>query len=81
MKKLAFVFVTVALTFSLTSCKVNWFDKHYEVPWWVIAIPVAVFSLVVFVWAGKYIASKNTSAQNVMERFIQNGGKRQFHFT
>ena len=42
----------------LASCQVNWFGEHYEVSWWVIAIPVAVFSLVVFVWAGKYIASK-----------------------
>ena len=25
-----------------TSCKVNWFGASYDVPWWVIAIPVAV---------------------------------------
>ena len=39
---------------SLSSCQVNWFDKHYEVSWWVIAIP----AVIVFVWAGKHIASK-----------------------
>ena len=58
MKKLAFVFITVALTFSLTSCKVNWFDQKYDVPWWVIAVPVVIFSAIVFFVAGKLIASK-----------------------
>lgn len=46
MKKLALVFVTVALTFSLISCKVNWFDRQYDVPWWVIAVPVVIFGYV-----------------------------------
>ena len=58
MKKLAFVFITVALTFSLTSCKMNWFDQQYDVPWWVIAVPVAIFSVTVWFAAGKHIASK-----------------------
>lgn len=58
MKKLAFIFVTVALTFSLSSCKVNWFDQQYDVPWWAIAIPVVIFSAIVFFFAGKHIASK-----------------------
>jgi len=44
--------------FSFTSCKVNWGDKQYDVHWWVIAIPVVIFSVVVLVMAGKYIASK-----------------------
>lgn len=51
-------FISVTLLCSmlvlLASCQVNWFDKHYEVSWWVIAIP----AVIVFVWAGKHIASK-----------------------
>ena len=44
--------------FFLTSCEVNWFDQQYDVPWWVIAVPVVVFSAIVWFAAGKHIASK-----------------------
>lgn len=47
-----------AVGLSLTSCTVNWFDRQFDVPWWVIAVPVAVFSAIVWVAAGKHIASK-----------------------
>ncbi|MBE6718684.1 MAG: hypothetical protein E7574_05485 [Ruminococcaceae bacterium] len=53
---LVFLLCTAAL--SLTSCQVNWFDTHYDVPWWVIAAPVLMFSFVVWIAAGKHIASK-----------------------
>ena len=42
----------------LTSCKVNWFDRHYDVPWWGIAVPVASFLFFVCFFAGKSIAKK-----------------------
>ena len=59
MKKISVLSVLICvMTISLTSCQVNWFDKHYEVSWWVIAIPVVLFSLLVFGWAGKHISSK-----------------------
>ena len=29
-----------------TSCKVNWFGASYDVPWWVIAVPVGVVLVV-----------------------------------
>ncbi len=58
MKKIAFVLLTVVLSISLTSCQVNWFDKHYDVPWWVIAVPVVIFSAIVWFAVGKHIASK-----------------------
>ncbi len=63
------VILLCLLLVSLTSCQVNWFDKHYEVSWWVIAIPVAVFSLVVFVWEGKHIASKKHICSKCNEEF------------
>ena len=44
--------------FFLTSCEVNWFDQQYDVAWWVIAVPVVVFSAIVWFAAGKHIASK-----------------------
>lgn len=59
MKKRIVALLPICLfTLSLTSCRVNWFDRHYDVPWWAIAVPVVIFSLVVWIGAGKYIASK-----------------------
>ena len=58
MKKAAIVWLMLVLPLSLTSCKVNWFDQQYDVPWWAIAIPVLVFSAIVLFVAGKHIASK-----------------------
>ncbi len=59
MKKIVVLFVLLcSMTALLTSCQVNWFGKHYEVSWWVIAVPVVVFSAIVWIVAGKHIASK-----------------------
>lgn len=59
MKKILALFVLICiLTFLLTSCQVNWFDQKYDVPWWVIAVPVTIFSVLVWIVAGKHIASK-----------------------
>lgn len=59
MKKKAVVF-TLLLSFvllNLTSCKVNWFDKQYDAPWWAIAIPVAIFTIAMMLASAKYICS------------------------
>ena len=48
----------VSLPTLLTSCRVNWFDQQYDVPWWMIAIPVAVWSLAWLIGGSLYIASK-----------------------
>lgn len=58
MKKVSIVWLMLVLSFSLTSCKVNWFDQQYDVQWWVIAIPVIIFFAIVWIAAGKHIASK-----------------------
>ena len=59
MKKILALFVLICiLTVLLTSCQVNWFDQQYDVPWWVIAVPVTIFSVLVWIVAGKHIASK-----------------------
>lgn len=57
-KRIAFVLLTTVLAFSLTACRVNWFDRHYDVPWWTIAVPIVVFDAIVCFAAVKYIASK-----------------------
>ncbi len=57
-KRFTLVALTSVLVFSLASCQVNWFDRHYDVPWWVIVVPAGIFSLIIWVTASKYIASK-----------------------
>ncbi len=58
-KKIFLIAVLICIMIlSLTSCQVNWFDRHYDVPWWMIAIPIVIFSLIVWIVAGKCIASK-----------------------
>jgi len=42
----------------LSSCTVNWFDKQYDVPWWVIAIPVVILVLIFLVVARKCFSSR-----------------------
>ena len=46
------------LCLSLTACQVNWFDKRYDVPWWFIAVPVTILTVVIFWLAGRHIANK-----------------------
>lgn len=58
MKKAAIVWVMIVLSLLLTSCKVNWFDQQYDVPWWVIAVPIVIISAIVFFALGKHIASR-----------------------
>ena len=58
MKLFAFGFLISATPLLLTSCKVNWFDKQYDAPWWAIAIPVAIFSVAMILLCTKYITSK-----------------------
>jgi len=57
-KKMIIIGLICLVEFSLTSCQVNWFDKHYDVHWLVIAVPVVIFSFIVWIVAGKYIAAK-----------------------
>ena len=49
MKKL-FVFLSLLIsTLMLSSCKVNWFGSQFDVPWYYIAIPVAILFVVLYV--------------------------------
>lgn len=45
-KKIILALLILALALSLCSCKVNWFDETYDVPWWTIALPIALISVV-----------------------------------
>ncbi len=46
MRKVFGIIALLVLMLSLSGCTVNWFDKQYDVPWFVIAIPVAIIFLI-----------------------------------
>ena len=48
MKKLFLILFLLASALTLTSCKVNWFTTTVEVPWYVIAIPIALILVVAY---------------------------------
>ena len=57
MKKLFSIIMLIVLTFSLSGCTVNWFGESYDVPWFVIAVPVAVICVIghVYIMSGTYV--------------------------
>lgn len=57
MKKFLSIIILIVLVLSLSGCTVNWFDKQYDVPWFVIAVPVAVIFIIAHfhIMSGTYI--------------------------
>ncbi|MBQ6552914.1 MAG: hypothetical protein IJL83_04805 [Clostridia bacterium] len=58
-KRISFCCVLAVLPLLLTACEAHIGNHSFEVPWYFIAIPVALFTVLVFVIAGIAI-SKNT---------------------
>jgi DNA-directed RNA polymerase subunit RPC12/RpoP len=58
LKRILFIAILLLMTFALTSCRVNWFDESYNVPWYVVAITTAIFCVIAFFIAGKTISNK-----------------------
>ena len=58
-RKLALLCAAVPPCFLLSSCDVHFFGTHYDVEWYVIAIPTAIVVAVVTILAG-VVLSKNT---------------------
>ena len=55
MKKTFFFSILITVTLCLTSCKVNWFGDTLDVPWYYIAVPVAIIFI-----AGYFILMSKT---------------------
>lgn len=55
MKKVLLLLISLIVALSLTSCTVNWFGGTREVPWYYVAIPVAVIFI-----AGYFILMSKT---------------------
>ena len=47
-KALSFVLL-LSSTFMLSSCRVNWFGDHFDVPWYFSVIPILVLFLVLYI--------------------------------
>lgn len=65
-------------TFALAFGKVNWFDQQYDVPWWVIAVPVIIIFLITWIVAGKHIASKKYACPKCNKTFYPRWWKAAF---
>ena len=54
------LFTLILFMFSLTSCKVNWFDRQIDVHWFVIAIPVVLIFIIshIFIVTREYRCPK-----------------------
>ena len=57
MRKWLSIVISVFLMLSLTGCTVNWFDGQCDVPWFVVAIPVAIVFVIahIHVMSGTYV--------------------------
>lgn len=69
MKKMTAFFSMLFLTLCLTSCEVHWFDKSYEVAWWVVAIPPVLILAAAWFFAGKVIAQTEYKCPECQETF------------
>ena len=55
MKKILLILLIPALLVCLTACEINWFGETIDVPWYYVAIPVAIISV-----AGYFILMSST---------------------
>ena len=49
MKKLFLFFALLVITLALSGCKINWFGGTMDVPWYYIAIPVALIFIICYI--------------------------------
>ena len=64
MKKVLLLLISLIVVLSLTSCTVNWFGGTREVPWYYVAIPVAViFILGYFILMSKTYVCPDCGAE------------------
>ena len=49
MKKVFLSSLLIISAFMLSSCQVNWFGSHFDVPWYFIAVQVVVLFVVLYV--------------------------------
>ena len=50
MKKVFLISLVLISALMLSSCQVNWFGSHFDVPWYFIAVPVVILFVVLYVF-------------------------------
>ncbi len=50
MKRVWLSAIVLISSFTLTGCTVNWFDKHYDVPWYIITVPVVLIIAIIHIY-------------------------------
>jgi len=48
MKKVLYLLLLFASTLALSSCQVNWFGNHFDVPWYFLAVPICILFVVLY---------------------------------
>ncbi|MBQ9121145.1 MAG: hypothetical protein IJY12_02140 [Clostridia bacterium] len=56
MKRVFLMLCLALFPLCLTSCRVRWFGQMLEAPWWIVALPVLLFSAVALYLAGRAVA-------------------------
>lgn len=70
MKKISIVFLLMfASVLSLTSCEVHFGQNSFDVPWWVIAVPVLFITIIIMVMVQKDIIGNSYSCPQCGECF------------
>ena len=74
MKKRWGVGITLVIfcLFFMNSCDAHFGNVHYDVPWWVIAVPVCLVSLITWFAAAKYIRSHKYICPKCSKSFYPN---------
>lgn len=69
MKRAALTVFLLSLPFHLTACRVNWFDRTLDVPWWIVAIYLALWVTVPTYLAGRSITGKKYACPSCGQTF------------
>ena len=60
MKKMLVIPMLVICVLVLSACRVHWFDHYYDVPWYVVAVPIVLIIIIshIYIMSGIYICPK-----------------------
>ena len=60
MKKTTLCSIMIASMLLLAGCRVRWFDQTFDMPWYVIAVPIVLIIIIahIYILSGTYICPK-----------------------
>ena len=78
MKKFQRLLVLLPLALCLCSCRVNWFGRQYDAPWWMIAIPTVLILASAWFFVGRAIAKREYKCSECQKTFYPTWWKASF---